>query len=218
MINIKNVWFSYSGSQQFLLTDINVEIEAGEYISVIGENGCGKTTLMRLLLGNLKPTRGSISINTKSIGYVPQRNDFSNANFPITVYEVLSSYLKLLKQRDKAIINRVLCITGMEGYEKSLMGNLSGGQLQKILISRALMGKPELLILDEPSTGVDIDSQKELYGLLKRMSQEEGLTVVAVEHNLQAAFANSTKIFHLKNGQGHLCSPDHYSKEKLYFS
>jgi zinc transport system ATP-binding protein len=216
MVRIEHLWFSYTGMPSYILADINVEIPDGEYISVIGENGCGKTTLMRLLLGNLKPTKGSISNDTKFIGYVPQRNDFTNANFPITVYEVLYSYLRLLKLKDKSIITEVLKITGMEDFENSLMGNLSGGQTQKVLISRALMGTPKLLILDEPSTGVDIDSQKEIYGLLKKMSLEQNITIVAVEHNLQAAFTNSTKIFHLQSGQGHLCSPDKYTTEYLY--
>ncbi len=215
MIKIDHLWFSYTGRPSYILSDINVEISEGEYISVIGENGCGKTTLMRLLLGILKPTRGSVAVDAKSIGYVPQRNNFTNSNFPITVFEVLYSYLRLLKLKDKSIITEVLRITGMEGLKNSLMGSLSGGQTQKVLISRALMGTPELLILDEPSTGVDIDSQKEIYGLLKKMSLEQKITVVAVEHNLQAAFSYSTKVFHLQNGLGHLCSPDHYTREDI---
>jgi zinc transport system ATP-binding protein len=90
---------------------------------------------------------------------------------------------------------------------QGLMGTLSGGQNQKILIARALMGNPDLLILDEPSTGVDINSQKEIYGLLKRINTENGITIVSVEHNLNAAISNSTLIYHLLGGQGHLCSP-----------
>lgn len=217
MINIEHLWFSYTGMSSYILSDINVEISEGEYISVIGENGCGKTTLMRILLGFLKPTKGSVSIDTKFLGYVPQRNDFTNANFPITVYEVLNSYHKLLKLKDKSIIMDVLNLTGMKSFHNSLMGNLSGGQTQKILIARALMGTPKLLILDEPSTGIDIDSQNEIYGLLKNLSIKQNITVVAVEHNLEAAFSNSTKIFHLQNGHGHLCSPDKYTTEYLHY-
>lgn len=217
MINIEHLWFSYNGMEPYVLNDINLEISDGEYISVIGDNGCGKTTLMRILLGFLKPNRGSISIAAKYIGYVPQRNDFTNMNFPITVYEVLNSYYKLLKLKDKAIITDSLKLIGMEDYKNSLMGNLSGGQTQKILIARALMGNPKLLILDEPSTGVDMDSQKEIYGLLKDMSINQKITILAVEHNLEAVFSNSTKIFHLQNGHGHLCSPDMYTTEYLHY-
>lgn len=215
MIHIENLSFSYTGSAPYTLNDINLDIGEGEYISIIGENGCGKTTLMRILLGFLKPARGSITIDTKYIGYVPQRNDFSNTSFPITVYEVLHSYYKLLKLGDKTMIMEALRRTGMENYKGSLMGNLSGGQTQKILIARALMGDSRLLILDEPSTGVDADSQKEIYAMLRRMSLEQRITILAVEHNLQAVFQNSTKIFHLQNGHGHLCSPDKYKSEYL---
>lgn len=218
MITIEQLTFSYTGRSPYILNDVNLKIESGEYISVIGENGCGKTTLMRILLGFLKPTRGSISIDAKYIGYVPQRNDFTNMNFPITVYEVMNSYRKLLKLKNKEIITETLRLTGMENYKNMLMGNLSGGQTQKILIARALMGKPGLLILDEPSTGIDIDSQKEIYGLLKEMSLNHNITILAVEHNLEAVFRNSTKIFHLQNGHGHLCSPDKYTKEYLHYN
>jgi zinc transport system ATP-binding protein len=217
MIRIEHLWFSYAGMSSYILSDINIDISEGEYISVIGENGCGKTTLMRLLLGFIKPTKGSISIDTKFIGYVPQRNDFSGANFPITVYEVLASYHKLIRLKDKTIITEVLKLTGMEDYKNVLMGNLSGGQIQKILIARALMGTPRLLILDEPSTGVDTDSQKEIYALLKSLSVNQNITIVAVEHNLEAVFSNSTKIFHMQNGHGHLCSPDKYTTEYLQY-
>ncbi len=95
------------------------------------------------------------------------------------------------------------------------MGNLSGGQSQKILIARALMGNPDLLILDEPSTGVDIKSQKEIYGFLKKINQENGITIVSVEHNLDAAISNSTLIYHMTEGNGHLCTPRQYADEFL---
>lgn len=215
MVNIEHLSFSYTGMPPFVLNEINLEIKAGSYLSILGDNGSGKTTLIRLLLGFLKPTKGSMSIDTKLIGYVPQIKDFTNSNFPITVYEVLYSYLRLLRLKDKTEITEALMLTGMEKYKNSLMGNLSGGQLQKIMISRALMGYPELLILDEPSTGVDVDSQKEIYGLLKELSRKQKITIIAVEHNLEAVISNSTQIFHLQNGHGHLCSPDLYKVEYL---
>lgn len=95
------------------------------------------------------------------------------------------------------------------------MGTLSGGQNQKILIARALMGNPDLLTLDEPSTGVDINSQKEIYGFIKKINKEKGITIVSVEHNLNAAISNLTLIYHLTGGQGHLCTPQKYAAEYL---
>lgn len=215
MIKIENLFFSYTGALPYVLNGIHLEITHGEYVSVVGENGSGKSTLMRLLLKFIKPTSGNITIQAKRIGYVPQKNDFSNSSFPITVYEVLNSYRKLLKIKNKDTILELLEQVGMSEFKDSLMGTLSGGQSQKILIARALMGNPDLLILDEPSTGVDIGSQKEIYGFLKSINKKKGITIVSVEHNLDAAISNSTLIYHLVNGHGHLCTPLQYADEFL---
>lgn len=215
MIKAENLYFSYTGSPPYVLDSINLEIRDGEYVSVVGENGSGKSTLMRLILKFIKPTSGSIVSRAKRIGYVPQKNDFSNSNFPITVYETLNSYRRLLKIKNKSVIAENLEQVGMSSFAGALMGTLSGGQSQKILIARALMGNPDLLILDEPSTGVDINSQQEVYGFLKKINHENGITIVSVEHNLDAAISNSTLIYHLKDGQGHLCTPGQYAEEFL---
>lgn len=215
MITAKDLSFSYTASPPYVLHGLNLEINDGEYVSVVGENGCGKSTLMRLILKFLKPTGGSIVTKATRVGYVPQKSDYSNAGFPITVYEALDSYRRLLKLRDKGVIEAGLRQVGMQSFAGALMGTLSGGQEQKILIARALMGAPDLLILDEPSTGVDIQSQQEIYGFLKGINQNNGITIVSVEHNLDAAVSNSTLIYHLTDGHGHLCSPKKYAQEFL---
>ncbi|MEA4926203.1 MAG: metal ABC transporter ATP-binding protein [Syntrophomonadaceae bacterium] len=215
MIKSEQLFFSYTGSPPYVLDGIDLEIKDGEYVSVVGENGSGKSTLIRLLLKFIKPTSGSIVSQTKRIGYVPQKSDFSNSNFPITVYEALNSYRRLLKIGDKNVIAKNLEQVGMSNFIGALMGHLSGGQSQKILIARALMGNPDLLILDEPSTGVDINSQQEIYGFLKKINQADGITIISVEHNLDAAISNSTLIYHLVGGRGHLCTPRQYADEFL---
>lgn len=215
MIKAEKLFFSYTGSPPYVLGGIDLEIHDGEYVSVVGENGSGKTTLMRLILKFMKPTGGSIVSRARRIGYLPQRSDFSNSNFPITIYEALNSYRRLLKIKNKDVIAENLEQVGMSGFAGALMGTLSGGQSQKILIARALMGNPDLLILDEPSTGVDVGSQKEIYGFLKRINKEKGITIVSVEHNLDAAISNSTLIYHLTGGRGHLCTPRQYADEFL---
>jgi zinc transport system ATP-binding protein len=213
MIRAENLFFSYSGLPPYILDGINLEIQDGEYISVVGENGSGKSTLMRLLLKFIKPTKGNISTRTRKIGYVPQKKDFINSSFPITVYEMLNSYRILLKLKNKNVITESLAQIGMSDFTNALMGNLSGGQSQKILIARAIMGSPDLLILDEPSTGVDVKSQKEIYHFLKKINRENGITIVSVEHNLDAAILNSTLIYHMMDGKGHLCTPQQYADE-----
>lgn len=215
MIRAEGLSFSYTGSRPYILDGIEFDIKDGEYVSVVGENGSGKSTLMKLILKFLKPTRGTITTQSTRLGYVPQRNDFSNAGFPITVYEMLNSYRKLLKIKDKDIIRKNLEQFGLANHAHALMGTLSGGQCQKALIVRALIGNPDLLILDEPSTGVDIDSQKEIYALVKKLNVEDGKTILSVEHNLDAAILNSTVIYHLANGKGHFCTPQKYADEYL---
>ncbi len=215
MIKTENLFFSYTGSPPYVLSGVNLEIQDGEYVSVVGENGSGKSTLMRLILKFLKPTSGSITTQAAQVGYVPQKNDFSNSGFPITVYEALNSYRRLLKLKNRDVIDQALEQVGMSAFTGALMGTLSGGQSQKIMIARALMGKPDLLILDEPSTGVDVGAQAEIYRILKHINRDGGMTIVSVEHNLDAAVSNSTQIYHLVNGQGHLCSPRKYADEFL---
>ena len=215
MIQVKNLSFSYTGSPPYVLNGIDLEIRRGEYVSVVGENGCGKSTLMRLILNFLKPTAGTIVCRARRIGYVPQKSDFSNSGFPITVWEMLNSYRRLLRLDGRDIPAKSLERVGMSGFSHALMGTLSGGQTQKVLIARALIGDPDLLILDEPSTGVDLESQRDIYGFLKKISRENRITIVSVEHNLEAAVSNSTLIYHLVSGKGHLCSPRQYAGEYL---
>lgn len=215
MIEAEKLYFSYTGSPPYVLDGIDLKIGDGDYVSVLGENGCGKSTLVRLILRFLKPTSGSIVSHAKRVGYVPQKNDSSNPDFPITVYEMLDSYRRLLKIGDKSAVGKSLSLVGMNAFRNSLMGSLSGGQCQKIRIARAVMGRPDLLVLDEPSTGVDFASRKEIYGFLTRLNRKYGVTVVSVEHNLEAAIKNSTLIYHLDRGKGHLCTPKRYAEEFL---
>lgn len=215
MIAIQHLWFSYALKKTHILKDLNLVINKGDYISILGENGSGKSTLLKLLLKLLIPTEGQIINDFTKTAYVPQRFESLNVQFPITVYEVLNCYRKSIKIKDKASITKCLDIVKMGDFAKSLIGTLSGGQCQKIFIARALLGNPELIILDEPSNGVDVTSQTEIYSLLKNINRNQQVTVVSVEHNLKAAIHNSTLIYHLYQGAGHLCNPDEYIKEYL---
>ena len=218
MINIKNLCFTYTNSEPNILNNVNLKVEKGSYVSILGENGSAKSTLLKLILNLLKPNSGQITINTSKIAYVAQKVENFNAQFPITVYEMLNCHRKVLKLKDKSLISKSLKAVGMEDHTHTLIGNLSGGQQQKIFIARSLIGNPELLILDEPSTGIDIQSMEDIYGIIKGLNNNLGITVVSVEHNLKAALDNSTDIFEMSNQSGILYTINDYkykiSKER----
>ncbi|MCL2409502.1 MAG: metal ABC transporter ATP-binding protein [Oscillospiraceae bacterium] len=215
MIRAKELHFSYTGTAPYILNGIDFEMLAGEYISVVGDNGSGKTTLMRLILKMIKPGTGSIASSAQRTGYVPQRNSGADSGFPITVHEMLNSYRKLLKVPDKNAVRENLKLVSMSGFENALTRTLSGGQSQKMLIARALMGEPDLLVLDEPSTGIDSASREDIYRILKALNQTKGMTIISVEHNLRAAVSNSSRIYHLSGGRGHICTPEQYVAEYM---
>ena len=150
-------------------------------------------------------------VSTKAIGYVPQTDPTSMAGFPITVEELLFSFASAKGMprsgREEAVEN-ALDAVGMAGMKRALFPSLSGGERQRVLLARALLGENRLLILDEPSTGV------ELYALLKGLNRQRGITIVAVEHNLAEAIASSTELIHLKDGRAHICSPAAYQEEE----
>lgn len=199
MINIENLSFCYTKGND-LLKDINLTIQTGTYLSILGENGSCKSTLIKLILGLLKPNSGSIKIASNKISYVPQRLDNFNSEFPITVKEILSSHSKAIGLKNSKVIKDALEKVNMLNYENNLIGNLSGGQQQRIFIARALIGNPDLIILDEPSTGVDEKSQNEIYPLLQSLNKDFGKTIISVEHNSKIALKYSTHILKIDNG------------------
>lgn len=213
MIQIKNLYFSYTPSPPYLLENINLTVEAGDYISIVGENGSAKSTLLKLILGLLKPSSGEIILNSRSVGYVPQRMESYNSQFPITVQEMLQCHLKVLKLTNKKLIDESLQNVNMLDFKNQLIGNMSGGQQQKIFIARAIMTSPRLIILDEPSTGIDLKSQKEIYSILKDLNRNKNITILSVEHNLKAALENSTHIFRMEKGVGTLFNVKDYANK-----
>lgn len=213
MIDIKNLCFSYTNKPPYILNDISLNLPKGIYLSIVGENGSCKTTLIKLILGLLKPTSGSIEIDSNSIGYVPQRLDSFNSQFPITVKEVLSCHKKTLKN-NSIDIDSILKDVNMLDFKNRLLGMLSGGQQQRVLIARALMGNPDIIILDEPSTGVDENNQKEIYNILRKLNKENKKTIISIEHNLDIAINNSTHILRIENASTRLFTVNEFIEYK----
>lgn len=211
MITIKNLSFSYVKGTD-LLKDVNLNIPKGIYLSVLGENGSCKSTLIKLILGILKPDHGLINLASNKISYVSQRLDNFNAEFPITVKEVLSCHANTVGIKNQKSIHDSLKKVNMTEFSNNLIGNLSGGQQQRIFIARALIGNPDLIILDEPSTGVDEKSQNEIYPLLQSLNKDFGKTIISVEHNTKTALKYSTHILKIENGVIKLFSKEDFIK------
>ena len=211
MITIKNLSFSYTKASE-LLKDVNLNIPKGIYLSVLGENGSCKSTLIKLILGILKPDSGIITLDSNKISYVSQKLDNFNSEFPITVKEVLSCHAKTIGIKNSKSVLESLHKVNMCEFSNNLIGNLSGGQQQRIFIARALLGNPDLIILDEPSTGVDEKSQSEIYPLLQSLNKDFGKTIISVEHNTKIALKYSTHILKIENGTLKLFTKEDFIK------
>ena len=211
MTNIQNLSFSYTKGSE-LLKNVNLKIPKGIYLSILGENGSCKSTLVKLILGILKPDSGLITLDSNKISYVSQKLDNFNSEFPITVKEVLSCHAKTIGLKNPKSVHESLHKVNMCEFSSNLIGNLSGGQQQRIFIARALLGNPDLIILDEPSTGVDEKSQNEIYPLLQNLNADLGKTIISVEHNTKIALKYSTHILKIENGSLNLFTKENFTK------
>ncbi|MGD9732130.1 MAG: metal ABC transporter ATP-binding protein [Desulfamplus sp.] len=193
IIKIRNLSFAYNG--QPVLNNINLDIFEGDFTAMIGPNGGGKSTLMKLMLGLLTPDKGEITIMGKpavkasaSIGYVPQDINL-NRNFPITAVDIVLMG-KLMPERrwrrynssDRDEAMEALEKMGMADYALRKISNLSGGQRQRVFIARALVTKPKILLLDEPTSSIDTKGQTDFFKMLKVLNNE--ITILVVSHNL----------------------------------
>ena len=193
IVEIHNVSFTYNG--QTVLEDVSLEIQLGDFIAMIGPNGGGKTTLLKLILGLLKPDTGVIRVAGQSsqqasscIGYVPQ-DVHVNSSFPITALDVVLMG-KLDPQKRwarKSASNRREAMKALERLEMAehankRIGELSGGQRQRVFIARSLVTEPELLLLDEPTASIDTKGQADFYTLIKELNKD--ITIVVVSHDL----------------------------------
>ena len=212
-IDMNGVWFSYDKTP--VLEDISFTLKQGDFLGMIGPNGGGKTTLLKLLLGILKPDRGHVRVLGETprrarlrVGYVPQNTDLNNT-FPVSVMDV-ASMGRLARSRmgkgfssqDRPVVEEALHKVGMWDKRDTPIGKLSGGQRQRVLIARALVTEPEILFLDEPTAKVDPEFENNIYDFLKELNQRA--TILTITHDVgvisryvkSVACVNGTLIYH----------------------
>ncbi|MCX6716913.1 MAG: metal ABC transporter ATP-binding protein [Candidatus Taylorbacteria bacterium] len=211
IIELRGVSFSYGNSgkngadsanaEDDVLHNINFEVHKGDYIGMTGANGAGKTTLLKIILNLLKPSAGTIKLfgqdikdfkDWAKISYVPQKVANFDKNFPATVEEVVlmgrygkKGLFNKITSEDKKICEKALSDVGMLDFKNRMIGDISGGQLQRVFIARALAGEPEVIFLDEPTSGVDEKSQNEFFALLQKLNRELDLTLILISHDLE---------------------------------
>jgi len=203
VIDLRNVWVYYDNVP--VLEGINLSVEQGDFLGIIGPNGGGKTTLLKIILGLITPAKGTVSVMGKSpqhsrynIGYVPQYNFFDH-NFPINVWQVVligrfskTGILRRYTDKDKTMARAALQTVGMVDYADQQIGKLSGGEQQRVFIARALASEPKLLLLDEPTTNIDTHIQTEFYELLEKLKKE--MAIIMVSHDISAISVYVDKI------------------------
>jgi zinc transport system ATP-binding protein len=203
IIKLKDVMVSYGDNT--VLQDINLSIMRNDFMGIIGPNGGGKSTLLKLLLGLVQPASGTVSVFGKSpeqvrsrIGYVSQHPDFDR-DFPVSVRDVVmmgrfanSGLFRRYSNQDKAAVEKALSRVGMQDSGNKQIGKLSGGQQQRVFVARALVAEPELLLLDEPTASIDHTMQTEFYEILAKL--KKSLTIIMVSHDIGAVSIYVDKI------------------------
>lgn len=208
-IVIEGVSFRYPGAESLAVEKIDLVVARGERLGVLGPNGGGKSTLLGLMLGQFTPTEGRVRVlggepreasRRGRIAWVAQRSNLELA-FPVCAREVVGMPLRIARkpwqrlaadQRER--VERAMDLVDALGYANKPVGSLSGGQLQRVLIARAVVVEPEVLLLDEPMTGVDVSGQRRFGELIARLHGELGLTIVTVSHDLRAIAAGSDRV------------------------
>jgi ABC-type Mn2+/Zn2+ transport system ATPase subunit len=186
------------------LEDVGFTVRRGEYVAIIGPNGAGKSTLLKAILGMITPQSGSVRVESeKPLGYVPQHEGV-NLQFPVTVRDVVMmgrhrqiGWLRQPRKADQAAVDIALARVGLESLGKRQIGELSGGQRRRAFIARALAQEADMLLLDEPMSGVDVDGQAAIMTVLDTLNAD-GLTILMTTHDLDLAFRRFGKVMALK--------------------
>lgn len=220
LIKLSNIEFSYrniKSESDFALSDINLDINDGDFLSILGPNGSGKSTLIKLITGYLEPQSGDITLDgkqlkdykrkdiAKKIAYVPQ---IPTSIYPFSVYEIVAMgrfpYLDMSgfeKSEDIEVIDETIELMELTHLANKGINEISGGEAQRAFIGRALVQQPKILLLDEPNAHLDIKHQISIFNLLKKLNDKDGITIVTVMHDLNLTSLFSSRIVMLKKGK-----------------
>ncbi len=222
LITCKNI--TVHNERTLALRDVSFSVRKGEFLTIVGENGAGKSTLVKVILGIHAPEAGSVELDRSvigKIGYLPQQSS-AQRDFPAGVYEVVLSgnigatgILPIYSRAQKARARGNMELLGITQLAKKSYRALSGGQQQRVLLARALCAADEVLLLDEPTAGLDPLVTKELYATVHHLCREHGMTIVMVSHDIAAAMKYSDRILHLATAVRFLGTPAEYEKTPL---
>lgn len=233
MLKLENVSYIYEGSDYYAIKNINMELKKGEHISIIGPNGCGKTTLLKAMAGLLS-YNGNITVDNQQVKNLDRKilakklaymTQMSNIYFPYTVYETVAqgryAYLKgilsRLSKEDETEINKALEMVGMHNFKDRKITQLSGGQLQRVFLARTFAQKPDIILLDEPTNHLDLKNQIELLEHLKEWVSMGSRSVISVIHDLNLVQMYSDRVILMEFGEIHTAGAkkEVLSKENL---
>lgn len=211
ILSVEGLSLQYHGAEA--LRDVSFGVQAGDYIGIVGPNGSGKSTLIRCILGLARPDRGSVTLFGTSrqvfdqwhrVGYLPQGLLFFNPNFPATVAEVVRLGLlaarrfpRRFSREDETAVDQALELMGIANIRERLVGDLSGGLRQRALLARALVNKPELLVLDEPTTALDPETRESFYETLCSLNRARNTTVILVTHDSGSIGRYASRLLYL---------------------
>ncbi len=230
VLEVKDLSFSYPDKS--ILHRLSFDVDAGDFMCIVGTNGTGKSTLLKLILNQLSPLEGEIQLlgtnsekykDFASIAYVSQKATNINRDFPATVEEVVSLGLYSKKglfkrntKEDKKLIDSALERVGMLDYKHRQIGYLSGGQQQRVFIAKALISNPRIIFLDEPTTGIDIRAVDSICCLLGDLNKNSGITIVMVTHDISSIIYHSNKILVLsEDGSGEVMTSEEFNSQSM---
>ncbi len=211
ILSVANLCFGYGPLE--VLCEVTFAVEKGDYVGLVGPNGSGKTTVIKIILGLMPAGNGTVSLfgtdpsafrDRHKIGYLPQKLTNFNPYFPATVKEIVSLGLfsrkrfpKRILKGDAKMIDEAMTLTGVIDIKDALIGELSGGQQQRVLVARAIVNKPELLILDEPTTALDPEARENFFQVLRELNLSKKVTIILVTHDIASIGKYASKLLYL---------------------